>query len=293
MTAMWEEWKDFRISSSLIQKRVQRVFASLGWQYAIQHILDEKIPLQELKVAELGCGTGTFALCFGLLGAEVTLMDNNPHALNVAKEFYDRCGITAHYIQADIFEDLPSELHEQYDLVTSGGLIEHFSGKNREVSIQQHARLLSARGKTMIAVPNRFSPFYRLVRGFRELTGTWSMDVEIPYSYWELKELAKRVGFAQVRILGNFPLASDVIEYAKGLVSAALDLLPAGVRKSVHGGKTRGQTDNPSNYPLENLSQMAMQSVEWIQQRGLSNTTGHGIRDVFGATIFLVGSKSY
>ena len=42
-------------------------------------------PYGDLKVAEVGCGTGTFSLTLALLGASVTLIDFNAKVLENAK----------------------------------------------------------------------------------------------------------------------------------------------------------------------------------------------------------------
>lgn len=291
MAAMWDEWKDYEVSNGLISQRIRGACASLGWRYAIQTILDRHLPFHELKVIELGCGTGTFSLCFRLLGAETTLIDANEHALRVAEAFFKSCGVTGRYLQADLLEELPSYLLGRFDLVTSGGLIEHFTGDDRELSVRRHASLLSPRGFCMIAVPNRFSPFYRAIRTYRELTGTWGMDVEVPYSYGELRSLAGRTGFSRAHILGKYSLPSDLSDYSKGFVSATLDLLPPWFRAKVHRLRSRLEPLMGRDAGAVSPAQIVSDSVGLIRQDAEKITPDSMPRDYLGANIFLIGFK--
>lgn len=288
---MWDEWKGYQVSSELISRRIRRICASLGWRYAIQTILGRRIPFHELRVAELGCGTGTFSLCFRLLGAQTTLIDSSQHALSVAEKFFRSCDLGACFRQIDVLRDLPSDLLGQFDLVTSGGLIEHFTGDHRELSLRRHASLLSRRGFCMVAVPNRFSPFYRFIRAYRELTKTWNMEVEVPYSYWELRSLARRAGFFRAHILGNYSLFYDLVDYSKGVVSATLDWLPPWFRKHVRRLHSHLTDHDALGAPAVNPSRIVTDSVNFIQEHAMKIRPDSMPRDYFGANIFLVGFK--
>ncbi len=291
-TAMWDEWKHFQVTPSLIRQRVETICSSLGWHDAIATLLEKKIPFDGLKVAELGCGTGTFSLCFALLGADVTLVDTSEDALKVAEAFFCACGLDAHYRQVDILKGLPSDMLGRYDLVTSGGLIEHFTADDRLLSIRQHGRLLSPRGFTMMAVPNRYSPFYRMIRWYRERTRTWSMDVEVPYSRGELLRLAKTAGLSRLRVLGNRLLGYDALDYAKGFVSATLDFLPQSVREHMHALRSRGSRGGDKAAPYCHLSQVVEKSVASIRSHGRNRKLDAPAKDFFGATLFLIGGPA-
>ena len=65
------------------------------------------------KVADLGCGTGIFAIGAYLLGAEsVTAFDIDPEALGTAKENASSCGCEIEFVECDI-----SQVSGRYDTV--------------------------------------------------------------------------------------------------------------------------------------------------------------------------------
>ncbi len=231
---MWEQWKNFKVNHSLIKKRLQKTCSSLSWKYAIDILNKKKKSLEQMNIAEVGCGTGTFSLTLCLLGAKTTLIDSSADALNVAKTMYNMCNKKVTLLKGDVLESPPSDLINSFDLVSSWGLVEHFIGENREKVIAYHTRLLAPGGLCLISSPNRYSPNYRFIRGLKELTGTWNLEVEVPFSNLELRNIAKKVGLSQIRVLGNFPLFSDTISHAKGVVSVLLDILPSSFRKLAH-----------------------------------------------------------
>jgi cyclopropane fatty-acyl-phospholipid synthase-like methyltransferase len=94
-----------------------------------------------LKIAEVGCGTGTFALTFALLGASVTLIDSNEEALKNAEKIYKMYGCTTQCVKANVLDSPPDNLRKSFDVAISGGLAEHFIGKNLASCISFHRRL--------------------------------------------------------------------------------------------------------------------------------------------------------
>jgi SAM-dependent methyltransferase len=287
---MWEEWAHFKTSYPLVLKRIKATCASCGWKFAYRYFADKGLFWDSLKIAEVGCGTGTFSLAFSILGAQTTLLDNSDDALRVAGIFFSLCERTPMLLNADVLKEPPKELLGKFDLVSSWGLIEHFTGEQRERVIRYHEQLLSPGGLCLIAAPNRFSPCYRTVRGLRELTGTWDLEVEVPYSYWELKKIAVAVGFSEYAILGNVKLSTDIYNYSKGTVSALLDVLPSIVRKFTR----RVESSVASNtYSVTDL-----RFRELIQQAVTENSASldmkkhtTSLKNVFSSSLILAGIK--
>ena len=89
-------------------------------------------PPDRLRVAEVGCGTGTAALIFGLLDASVTLLDSNQKMLERTKKIYGAFGRAASFVRADCLEPAPEGLAGTFDVVLSGGLAEHSTGDYRK-----------------------------------------------------------------------------------------------------------------------------------------------------------------
>jgi len=202
-----------------------------------------------LKVVEVGCGTGTVALTFGLLGASVTLIDFNEDVLKQTRKIYGSYGCPARFINADCLENAPDDLRGAFDIVISVGLAEHFTGEARKLCFKYHAALLKEGGFAFIGVPNRSSPFYRFVRSFRTLTGTWTIDVEVPFSCHELKDIARETGLKNAVVAGNSDLWADAVEYWYGFLSAILDILPPYFRKFARRYKER-KKEEPLPVPV-------------------------------------------
>lgn len=225
------------ISVAMMSRRIAATLGYKAWPYMVREMVLRNRPVEKLSVLELGCGTGTTALTFALLGAAVTLVDYNRKALERARGIYGGFGCEADFVEADCLKPVPAELEGKFDIVISSGLAEHFTGKSRLACIAYHRSLLNSGGMAVIGVPNRWSPFYRLIRWFRTLTGTWELDVEVPFTNGELKELAVSAGFSELCVFGSTPLWRDLLVYSRGLISAAADLCPAVLREGARKWK--------------------------------------------------------
>src|SRR3990172_8964070 len=71
-----------------------------------------------LQTIELGCGRGDLSALLAERGASVTLLDASPTALAQARRRFDRLGLRAEYIQADLLE-LPQRLLGGSDVALS------------------------------------------------------------------------------------------------------------------------------------------------------------------------------
>jgi len=233
---------DSNFSRETIEKRIKTCTHYLGWQHAIRLILERKVPFNVLKIAEVGCGTGTMSLTLALLGASITLLDFNQRVLEKAKRIYNLFNCEADFIQADCMEHPIADLRGKFDLVISGGLAEHFIGEDREKCICYHRLLLKEGGVAYIGVPNKLSPFYRWVRSFKKLTGTWNLEIEVPFTPRELKTLAIKVGFNNAYVIGNAPLKKDLIDYSRGFGSAVKELFPSPVLDMLRARKEKETT---------------------------------------------------
>jgi SAM-dependent methyltransferase len=230
---------DSDITRQMMDWRIKSSTRYFGWQHAIRIMLERKVPFNTLKIAEIGCGTGTMSLSFGILGASITLLDFNQLVLEKTRDIFDLYDCEADFIRVDCMEPPLAGLKRRFDFVFSGGLAEHFIGEDRETCIQYHKLLLKKGGFAYIGVPNKLSPFYQWIRIFRKLTGTWDLEIEIPYSPKELKFLAKKTGFKKMYIIGNAPLGKDFIDYSRGFGSAVKQLLPVYVQERLQAHKKR------------------------------------------------------
>ncbi len=151
-----------------------------------------------LDVVELGSGRGDAAVLLARAGARVTLVDYCESALALAERRFERLGLTADFVLADMCGDL-SELAAKFDVAVSYGVIEHFRGPLRTRVIAAHRAVLQPRGLAIISVPHAWCPSYRLWKVVLELRGWWPYGMEIPYTHRELRRRALHAGFARVR----------------------------------------------------------------------------------------------
>lgn len=271
-------------SKEIVDQRILSAISYRGWQYTVKLIHDLQIPFSQLKIAEVGCGTGTFALTFALLGASVTLIDSNEKALKNAKKIYKMYGCTAQCVKANVLDSPPDNLRKSFDVAISGGLAEHFIGKNRARCISFHKLFLNKKGFAVIGVPNRLSPFYWLIRIFRQLTGTWRISLEVPYSNSELKEIATTVGFASCLVLGNAPLSKDCKVYTRGLISAIVETLPSSLQNKLRSWNQKAKGQRVGFKELD-----CTKRIDSLVENAKSACKRNLLSDQFSAGIILFG----
>jgi len=251
----------------IVDQRIKNCVSYRGWKHTMKLINWLNKPYGNLKVAEVGCGTGTFSLTLALLGASVTLIDFNDKVLENAKVIYGLYGCEANLVKADCLMPPPDKIRAAFDIVISGGLAEHFLGEDRERCIVFHKQLVLKDGFVYVGVPNRFSPFYWMIRLFRQLTKTWTISLEVPFSSAELKTYAKKVGFDDYYVLGNASLYRDCKVYMLGLISAIVGCLPDSLGNRLRdwknhfrsrniGSTNSGVCEDMKEYCLNTIKQM-------------------------------------
>lgn len=282
---VWEP--DLNISREKMDRRIRNcIYNFLSWKHTIRLLLEKKVPFNTLNIAEVGCGTGTLSLTFALMGASVTLIDYNQRVLENAKEIYKLYGCKAEFIKADCMEPPFANLTGKFDLVISSGLAEHFIGKDREKCIKYHRLLLKESGFACVGVPNKFSPFYQWIRLFKKVTGTWELEVEVPFSPRELRYLAKSVGFKEAYVIGNAPLMKDLIDYSIGFGSAIKQLLPVSLKDRIRIKKKGGAVQNGSIYTSEDIRKYINDMVDMVN-RGKYKKPRSLLLNNFSAGIYL------
>ena len=167
-----------------------------------------------VRAIELGAGRGLNGLLFAQRGADVTLLDNLPRALEQARELWDANGVSFHGAEADLFA-LPDELRGAFDVSMSYGLCEHFLGERRLAVVRAHLEVLRPGGLALIGVPNRRGVVYRAWKAVLERRGGWPFGTEEPFTARELSTLA--------RLAGGKPLAPVYGSFASSLVDHSVN----------------------------------------------------------------------
>jgi len=158
----------------------------------------ENIDLRNPSILELGAGSGVHSLHMAkrLLAREVTLVDNNPKALEIAKKLFSTSDLDAKvsFLNTDI---RTLELDQKFDIVHSEGVLEHFYGSKRVGVFEKHHQFCEATGIVIMLAPLNCLR-YQVTRWLKEKTHTWYWD-EQPLSRRELHDLGKNFGMAVVK----------------------------------------------------------------------------------------------
>ena len=166
--------------------------------YLIKRACDRLVktfkPNCSVRLCELGAGTGVVSLYLARrFQGRPAVVDNNPHALKLCRETFKDFKGQLDIIERDVF-DL-GEYASQFDLVHSGGLIEHFIDGSRQQIIKVHTDLVKPGGYVMILVPV-VNAWYRLLNyGVFKFFHLLDEIPEVPWTYQELKEALSRQGF--------------------------------------------------------------------------------------------------
>ncbi len=127
---------------------------------AKNRIIDSFIRLTGLrpgsKIADLGCGSGTFTEMLRQRGYDVTGVDLCPKLVTLGRSKYPGLNL----IEGDV-EQLPFETGS-YDGVLLSGLVHHFPDPHKCAA--ETFRILKAGGRFMAFDPNRMNPFMYLYR---------------------------------------------------------------------------------------------------------------------------------
>lgn len=89
------------------------------------------------KTLDIGAGQGQFAHFLASQDHEMTLLESSENMLDLAKERFVTNGLVGNFIH-DELQNIPSKLHEKYDLVTAHAVIEWLENPKDIISILKH-----------------------------------------------------------------------------------------------------------------------------------------------------------
>jgi SAM-dependent methyltransferase len=186
------------------------------WQAQEDYVRATWGGFEGLRVIEIGAGRGTNAALYAQRGADVTIFDTSPVALEQARELFVGLGLDADYVAGDAF-NLASSLRDSFDVSMSFGLWEHFLDDRRRAIVAAHLDVLRPGGVAFLGVPNRWAPVYRLWMGTLKRTGSWPLGTEVPFTSAELAAL--------VREAGGEPLGAQYGSFVASAVSHGVNQL--------------------------------------------------------------------
>jgi SAM-dependent methyltransferase len=199
---LWDAvWKD---STSAEEDRFALAQEEHGarWRRIERIVLDRFGSFEGLRVVEIGAGMGTNAALMAARGAKVTLLDYSPLAIEGSRKFFERNGLTAEFVQADALA-LSPELLGAFDVSMSFGLAEHFLEPKRSAIVRAHLEVLRPGGISLVSVPNRHNPPYRIFKFAAELARVWKVGEEYPFSRKELARMCDSFGVDEYWFFGD------------------------------------------------------------------------------------------
>ena len=115
----------------------------------------EKIPLQEKKFLELGCGSGLISIIAAKNKAKVTATDINPVAIEFLKENSNRNKVNMELIRSDLFKNI---LKQQFDIIA----INPPYYKKNPVTAKDHAWFCGEKGEYFSCLFNELADYIHL-----------------------------------------------------------------------------------------------------------------------------------
>ncbi len=112
--------------------------------------LDDKEPLKNLKILDVGCGGGLLCEPLTKLGASVTGIDASENNIMIAKLHSKKMNLKINYIKGSP-ENL--NLKNQFDVILNMEVVEHVS--NVELFIKNCSKLIKKKGIMFVATLNK------------------------------------------------------------------------------------------------------------------------------------------
>lgn len=192
----WDsEWE--RTSLEGTRERLERMLANPSQLEAYYPLvrLARRNNLLNLKGLEVGCGCGSYSLILKKVGiiSEPTLLDISQPGLDLAQKLFASFGEECRMVRGDAMR-LPFAEGE-FDLVLSGGLLEHFRPHEQQKLVREQCRV----AKNILCQVPASTPTYwtmRMLLTARFLGWRWGW--EKPMNLNRLKDLFATEGFKVV-----------------------------------------------------------------------------------------------
>lgn len=150
--AMAEEWWDesgkFKPLHQLNPTRISYIKNKICDHFCLKK--NQKQPLEDKKIIDIGCGGGLISEPFARMGAQMTGIDASRKNIEIAKIHAQKSDLKINY-QQNLVEDL--DPNQQYDAVFALEIIEHV--QNIDIFIANCAKIVKKDGLLFISTINR------------------------------------------------------------------------------------------------------------------------------------------
>jgi len=134
----WDEKGPVSVLHSFGPIRIE--FVRNGLANAGVQMKNSALPLEGLKIVDVGCGGGILAERLARIGAQVTGIDASVELINIAKEHAKldpNISERLNYIQTTV-EDFSQKERESYDAVVASEILEHVADPQLFLKVQYY-----------------------------------------------------------------------------------------------------------------------------------------------------------
>lgn len=165
------------------------------WKRRVKMLTSHITP--EMKVLEVGCGTGNLTIELQKTGAEVVAIDISPNLINIARK-----NIKGDYIMflMQNAHDLKFESN-RFDTIIGSSILHHL---NVDIALKEFYRVLKPNGSIYFTEPNMMNPQIAIQKNIpfiKKLAG--DSPNETAFFRWQLKKKLMKYGFKDIE-LKNF-----------------------------------------------------------------------------------------
>ena len=153
---------------------------------------------EPISILELGCGPGYIArrITERVPTRKLVVVDSNPTMIELSKRVLRGLDCDVEFLEADFFQ---MDVSEEFDLVYSNGVVEHFDTATRARLLGIHADHVGHGGYCIIHVPTP-TLFYRLFRALSRQMGCWEHEDETPLSLEQLLREVTQTGLEVLKV---------------------------------------------------------------------------------------------
>ncbi len=148
----------------------------------LAHYLKSEIePIAGKSILDVGAGTGQVDVVLTQAGAKLTLLDISDKSIAFCKNTFQNFSLNATFITLDMFDIAQEEaLKEQFDVVFSSGVIEHFSEQEQKSILANMEYCCRPGGMVINFAPSYRGSIYRHTKEMLEKSGQWKFGAEFP-----------------------------------------------------------------------------------------------------------------
>lgn len=176
--------------------RLQRRAAAIAREMKAD---DHGTSAEEIRVLELGCGTGELAFELAkITGAWVTGVDLSPQFIKEAASAYRHPKLK--YQVADLERETPELVEQQYHFIVGNGILHHLY-HHLDTFLPQLRKSLVGGGKLIFWEPNLFNPYVFLIFSFPMLRRVARLEPgEMAFTSHFIRQKLDKAGFEPVEV---------------------------------------------------------------------------------------------